>query len=529
MIFRKIVERMSVSSDRRGSSTKNVAVSLSVSILTLILSFFSRTVFVRTLSTEYLGLSGLYNNILSFLALSELGIGSAFSFALYKPLKEGDTRRLCSLMAAFRRFYTAIGLIILTMGLLLTPFLSFFIREMPENIPGIRLYFVLNVFSASVSYFFSYKRTLIICDQKEYISTLLFGVFRVFAVALQMIVLLCTGSYFWYLIVMISCGLMENLTAARIADILYPFLLDRHPAPLEPEESARLKKNTGAIFLHKLGGTLVFSSDNIIISKFVGLIPIGLYSNYALIITSIEGILNKAFVSLTASIGNLMASSEPEHHRQVFSHVLFLNCWIYGVASVCLLCLLDPFLHAWLGADYLLDQSVTVFAVLSFYLTGVRKTVLIFKDAAGVFTQDRYKPFIEGVVNILVSVPLAIRFGIQGVIFGTVFSTLAVAFWFEALVFFRHSFHQGIGGYLLTQALFFILNLTLAGGCFLLCSAIDAGPLGTLLMRIPICLILPSALYLLIFRRSGDFAYFRELGSSLLAKHGMMIGSKRKS
>ena len=526
--FKRIDERISVSSDRRGNSVKNVVVSLSVSILTLILSFFNRTVFVRALSAEYLGLNGLFSNILSFLALSELGIGGAFGFALYKPLKDGDTRKLSSLMAVFRRLYTIVGLTILAVGLLLTPFLSCFFRQMPENIPDIRLFFLLNVAGTAISYFFSYKRTLMICDQKEFLSTLLFGTFRVLAVAMQMIILLCTGSYFWYLIAMIGCGFAENLTAAHIADMLYPFLSDRHPAPLDPEERVRLKKNTAAIFLHKLGGTLVFSSDNIIISRFVGLIPMGLYSNYALIISSIDAILHKALVSLTASIGNLMVSSEKEHHRQIFSHVLFLNCWIYGAASVCLICLIDPFLRVWLGQEYLLDPSVLILAVVNFYLNGVRKTVLIFKDAAGVFTQDKYKPFIEGIVNILVSVPLAIRFEIQGVIFGTIFSTLAVAFWYEAFVFFRYSFQQGVGRYLLVQARFFLLNIALAISCYYLCALIEAGPLCTLLIRIPICLILPSTFYLIGFRRSGNLGYLRELKSSLLVKYGVRNASKRR-
>ena len=524
MNLKRILEKISASAGRRVNSTRNVTVSLAVSIFSLILSFFSRTVFINKLSAEYLGLSGLFSNILSFLFLSELGIGNAFSFALYKPLKDGDKGNLSSIMALFRKLYHIVGMIILVTGLLITPFLSFFLKNEPENIPDIQLYFVVMVVGTALSFLFSYKRILLISDQKEYISNLIFGIFRFLAAASQIIILLYTGSYFWYLIAMIGCGLMENLTAAYVANILYPFLSDKNPAPLSIEDRKELKKNTFAIFMHKIGGTLVFSSDNIIISKYVGLIPIGLYSNYALIITSIDGILNKAMLSLTASIGNLMTSSDSDYQQKIFSHVLLLNCWIYGAASVCLLCLMEPFLNLWIGSNYLLENTVLILAILSFYITGIRKTLLIFKDASGIFTQDKYKPLIEGLVNILVSIPLAIHFGIQGVILGTIISTLCVAFWFEAFVFFRNRFHRGFGEYLFVQLRFILLNFIIASLCCFLCKFINLNPLWNLLVRIPICLIVPSFIYLVIFRKTESFAYFQDLISPYIKKFGIRLG-----
>ena len=498
--------------DRRVSSARNAVTVLLVSLVTLVASFVNRTVFVRCLSAEYIGIGGLLSNLLSFLSLAELGIGSAIHFALYRSLEQGDIEKTKTLMAVYKRLYRWVGLAIFGVGVLLTPILPWLIKELPEtiSISDINLYYWMYLGNTSLSYFFSYKRALIICDQREYISTLTAGLFHVAAVALQSTVLLLTHSYTAFLVISLVFTLAENLTVSAIAERLYPFLREKPVKALSEQESQALKRNISAQFLHRVGGIVVFCSDNIIISKFVGLVETGLYSNYTLILTSVNSILNRMISSVTASVGNLMAGSEDDHSEAIFYHVLFLNAWLYGFASICLFCLYQPFIRLWLGKVYLLTDMTVIMIVTSFYINGVRLTLLIFKDASGVFAQDRYKPLVEGAVNILVSIPLAMRYGVTGVLLGTIISTLAVAFWYEALVFFRVRYGKGTGRYMLCQLRYLVLTALIALLCRTLCSAVPSTTPGAFFAQMAICMVVPNALYYFCFRKSADFAYLRE-------------------
>ena len=498
--------------DRRISSTRNAATVLLVSTVNLVTSFINRTVLVRCLSTEYIGLGGLLSNLLGFLSLAELGIGSAIHFALYQSLEQGNIEKTKALMAVYRRLYRWVGLVILGVGVLLTPILPRLIKELPESIsiPEMNFYYWMYLGSTALSYFFSYKRALIICDQREYIPTLISGLFHVVAVALRSSILLLTHSYTAYLAISLFLTLANNLTISAIADRLYPFLREKPVVGLSAQESQTLRRNISAQFMHRVGGIVVFSSDNIIISKFVGLMETGMYSNYTLILSSVNGILNRMISGVTASVGNLMAGSDNDHTESVFYHVLFLNAWLYGFASACLFCLYQPFIRLWLGEDYLLTDMTVAMIVANFYINGVRLTLCIFKDASGIFAQDRYKPLVEGVVNILVSIPLAIRYGVMGVLQGTVISTLGVAFWYEALVFFKVRYGKGVGKYLFCQLRYFVLAVLATLLCRALCAAIPSSTLGAFLVRIAICLIAPNALYYICFRKTVDFAYVRE-------------------
>lgn len=498
--------------DRRVNSARNASTVLLISLVTLVTSFVNRTVFVRCLSAEYIGLGGLLGNLLGLLSLAELGIGSAIHFALYRSLGQSDIEKAKSLMAVYRRLYRWVGFSILGIGVLLTPILPRLIKELPEtiSISEINLYYWMYLGSASLSYFFSYKRALIICDQREYISTLTGGLFHVVAVALQASVLLLTHSYIAYLAISLLLTLAENLTISSIANRLYPFLREKTVADLSTQELQTLRRNISAQFLHRVGGIVVFSSDNIIISKFVGLMEAGLYSNYTLILTSVNGILNRMISAVTASVGNLMAGSDDSHSESVFYHVLFLNAWLYGFASVCLLCLFQPFIRLWLGEDYLLTDMTVAMIVASFYINGIRLTLLIFKDASGIFTQDRYKPLVEAAVNILISIPLAIRYGVMGVLLGTVISTLTVAFWYEAYVFFRVRYGKGLGRYLFCQFEYLAITFLAVLLCRALCTVVPSDTPGAFLARMAICLLVPNVLFYICFKRTADFAYVKE-------------------
>ena len=500
-------------SSRSENGLRNIKVSLLVSVITILASFISRTVFVHHLSAEYLGLNSLFSNILSYLSLTELGIGSAVSFALYKPIKEGDNNKIRALMSEYQRLYVLVSAIIFLLGLLITPFLRSLIKEENRDIPLLEVYFLIYLLNLTMSLVLYCRRTIVICNQKEFILSFISGVFRLIVIAFQIGILVITGSYIGYLLVMLAFTIIEGIYVRRMTNRMYGDVFSTKAERLSIEERKVLKNNIFAIFMHKTGGVLVTSTDSIVISRFVGLYQGGLYSNYLLIIGAVTGILRKIFVSISASVGNLMAEDDMEHSEKVFYHILFLNCWGCGFISICFICLIQPFISAWIGTKYLLSDGVLYLAAASFYISMVRLPMIIFKEASGVFVQDRWKPIIEGAVNLAVSLILVQWYGISGVIIGTIFSDVAVAMWYEAKVFFRDRFNKGFGRYLAVQMGYLALNMSLALLSMGLCHAVTKGSLGdryifVIIVRLLICLVVPNVVYVLLFHKTESFRYF---------------------
>lgn len=498
---------------RSANSMRNATASLVVSLVTLIFSFIGRTVFVQCLSAEYLGLNGLFSNVLSLLSLAELGVGSALNYALYAPLKDGDTRKVQALMRIYRRIYIIVGVVIFALGAALTPLLPLLMKDAPTGIPtsSIMLYYLLQVVGTAMTYFFAHKRALLICDQREYVSTLSTGVCRIIMTVLQVAALYATGSYLIYLLVGIACAFAENLFIARMARKLYPYLRGSDAPRLDGGELRTIRRNVPAIFLHNIGGMVVFATDNIIISKFVGIVAVGVFSNYTLLLGAANTLIGKLLTSLQASIGNLMASDDDVHAESVFYHILFANASIYSFAATCLLCLLQPFMELWLGTDYLLPLEAVVALVASFYIGGVRFTLLMFKSASGVFRQDMYKPVVEGIVNLVVSIPLAIHLGIMGATIGTIISTVGVAFWYEAYTFFKVRYHKSPWRYLAVQFGYFVLCVAITTIAFALCTSYPVQGVFGLALRLVTCAALHAIAYGALFGRSEHFNYFRTI------------------
>jgi len=470
------------------------------------------------LTSTYLGLNGLFSNVLSFLSLAELGVGVAINYALYKPIAEGDTELVKSIMWLYRKLYRYIGCIVLAAGGALAPFLPYLIQDMPKDMPNIYLYYLLYVLNSGVSYFYTYKRSIIICSQKEYISTVTTTISEIILFILQIIVLAVSHSYGAYLAVAVIVTVAENLSISAIADYMYPYLKDKPVQALPKEVSADIKKNVFALMFHKIGSVIVFSTDNLIISRFVGLVAVGLYSNYTLIINALNLLLTKIFSSITASVGNLLLSNNKKHVEDVFYRVLFVNFWMRGFCAVALFCLFQPFILLWIGGDYLLSFSTVLIIVLNFYIGGMRSTVGLFRDASGIFWYDRYKPLIESALNIILSIPLAIHYGVAGVLLGTIGSTILVPFWFEAYVLFKYYFNKGIIEYLLRQLLYGVIAVLTGAGCFLLCTCADGYGLAAFAIRSIICAIVPNIIFSVIFCRTAEFKYFWNFIKNILKK-----------
>lgn len=491
---------------RTTNSLRNIKYSLIGQVVSLLANFLTRMIFVRVLSAEYLGINGLFTNILSILSFAEMGIGQAIVYSMYKPLSDKNEDTLIGLMDLYKKAYIYIGLTILILGGSLTPFLSFFIKEMP-NIDHIKIIYILFVINTASTYFFSYKRSFLIADQKKYIDAFYHYMYFTIRSILQIAILLITKDFLLYLIVQVIITIIENITISLKVDKLYPFLNSRKVISLDTNIKKSIIVNTKAMVFHKLGAVVVGGTDNLIISKFVGIVTVGLYSNYLLIIGALRQIFNIVFQSMIASIGNLGVTENNEKKLLVFSSIDLIGAWIYGFASICLIILFNPFIRLWLGEDYLFPPNVVLLIVISFYLSGRRKSVLAFRDALGLFWYDRYKPFFESIVNLVVSIYLAISLGISGVLLGTIISTLTTSFWIEPKVLYKYGLKSTVKSYFLKYVYYTIVIIVVGVITWLISSYFATNTLTSFIGKILVSIILPNIMFGLVFWKNKEFQY----------------------
>ncbi|MCF2595533.1 lipopolysaccharide biosynthesis protein [Pseudoflavonifractor phocaeensis] len=507
-----------MSESRIRNSTWNLLSTFGSTIVYDLGYFLLRAVFVRTLSEEYLGLEGLFSNILSLFSLMELGVGPALVVSLYQPVAEGNREKIKSLMRLYRKAYQIVGCCVAVVGLCLTPFLQYLIKDPPENIPHLRLIFLLYVLNTALSYFCIYKQSLFIAHQKNYLVTLWYNGARLMMLLVQGIVLLWTRNFILFLVVQICFTRGANLFISKKADQYYPHLKEGDVAPLDAESRQSIWKYAYASTLHGVGSNLVNSTDQIIISAFVGLVPGGLYSNYTMVTQALRSIMLKAFDSLTASVGNLNASADRAHLHTVFYRLLFLDLWLSGFISIGLFCMFQDLISLWVGPSFLLGWDVVLCLSVIFYLSSVRRTVLTFNSATGNYYHDRYKPLAEAAVNLVTSVLLARPLGVTGVALGTIISTVTVSFWVEPYILYknilRDSWRPYFGLVLRGTALTILAGVV----TFHLCCLVRGSGLLSFAGKFLICCLVPNLLFLLAYHRSEHLHYYLHLVQSVFKR-----------
>lgn len=502
---------------RTENSLRNIKFALVFQAASILVAFLTRKIFVLVLTQEYLGLDGTFSNILSMLSLAELGIGGAITYSLYKPLAEDDRAQITALMALFRRVYWTIGGIVALLGCALTPLLPVLIRDMPD-LPHIYLIYLLFILNTALSYFGVYKQSLIIADQRQYItSTCHYGLKMLLYLA-QALFLWLTHNYFVYLGLMLGATLAENLILTYQANRLYPYLKKTAPPPLPQETKQTILRNTKALLTHRVGGVVVFGTDNLLISAFVGSISVGLYSNYLMVTNGLKTAYGQLFRSLTASVGNLGATKDSEQALPVYWKVNFVGGWLFGFSAICLAVLFNPFIELWVGRQFWFSQEIVCLIALNFYVTGMREATLTFRDAYGLYWYDRHKPIAESVINLTVSAALAIPYGVAGIFLGTFLSTMTTCFWIEPVVLFHYGFHAPVKRYFLEYAANTLVTLATGAVVWWLCSLLPGSGMLLFCAKAAVCLVVGNLGYLLAYHRREEFRYFVALLTSRLLR-----------
>lgn len=417
-------------------------------ILDIALGLGYRYLFLKTLSIEYLGINSLFTNVLGVLSLAELGIANSIVYRLYEPISREDVDRVGELMAFFRHAYLLIGLVITLIGLAITPFLKFLIKDASEIPADVNLYvvFLLFLLQSSSSYLFAYKLTLLIADQKQYLHSVVITVITVIRYAIQFFILIATRDYTLTLVSGIAVTIILNWAFSLWVSRKYRSVF-QVTSRLGKQDRKAIYKDTSAAMLHKIGGTVLSSTDNILLSKFIGLAVTGIYANYSMIISSVFGVIDTFFSGFTSSLGNAHAVLDKDSRYELYRRSLFINLFIVGLTTVCIFGLIDDFLLVWLREAYFLEESVVILLSISYYLNGARIISCSYTTACGLFVRDRIRPIIEATLNLVISIVALKIIGIGGIFLGTIISSLLTVFWREPLLLYRYAFERSVGEY----------------------------------------------------------------------------------
>ena len=342
-----------------------------------LIGFIAQKIFINTLGQTYLGINGLFTNIISMLSIADLGIGAAITYNLYKPIAEDNKERISILINFYKKSYRVIALIILILGCIIMPFLTSIVSEEDIQNVNANIYFIFALFliDTVASYLLTYKRSMLYANQKNYIISLVHIGYVLILNIIQIIILLFTHNYYLYLIIKIICRITENIIITNIVNKIYPYLKEKVTSKLDAETRTDINRRLKASIFHNIGGFVVLGTDNIIISKFLGISVVGLYSNYYLIINTVNTLLSQIFSGITASLGNLLVEKNNGKAYDIAKKLMFVNFWIYSFATIAIYEIINPFIKVWLGENFLFDNLTVLILSLNFYFQVMRRTM----------------------------------------------------------------------------------------------------------------------------------------------------------
>lgn len=476
--------------------------------VSLLASFLSRTVFIYTLGKYYLGVNGLYTEILSFLSFAELGFGSAMAFALYGPVERCEDEKVRELMQFYKVTYRIIALVVLFFGIIVTPFLQFIVKGAEGlSLFELRLYFVIFLVNTVTTYFVTYKFGYSNALQESYVSTNVDTITNLACVSAQLLALALTRSFLIYLLANTITLIVSRFFVSIYMNRRYPILRERPKNELSKQDQKGILNEVKGLAVHQFAGVAVHATDSIIISSIptLGVSVVGAVSNYNLVINAVSAIVLIIFNSVVAGFGNLAVTSSKEHFEKVFEETNFANFWIYGVFTVCFVVLLTPFVTLWAGFDYVIDSASLVFIIFNFYLQGQSTIYNNARIAKGNFNMDKWWSLLQAFVNLFVSVFAALRFGLVGVYVGTVASRLIFVICRPCSTY-RFLFGR--------SPLEYFKKLLLYLGCVVVATVVCASVCAPLLANLSwitvivsavICLIVPNIIFYFIFKNSHEY------------------------
>lgn len=495
---------------RKANSLRNIAAGFLYRIVGLLLPFIIRTLFINCLGEAYLGLNSLLTSVLNVLNLTEFGFANAITYKMYQPAAVNDTKRLSELLSVYRKIYRIIGILILIGGGSLIPVLPKLIKDgCPDSVNLYLVYMVYLVNSALSYLLFSYRGTLFSAYQRLDIQSVINTSVLLVSNVFQVVVLVCVRDYYAYVFLMPLFTVINNVMVYMVTKKRFPRVVGN--LKVDKGVYFAILKSAGAMFGHKLNYVIVSAADNIVISSFLGLVLLAKYGNYFTILSAVMGFMDTVIQALLPSVGNLLVEGNAEKNTRMFHIMSFAQYWFTGWCSICLACMYQPFMCLWMGEEMLLDMGIVLLLALYLYSYKARAVVLLFKDAAGMWSADLLKPYVSALCNIALNILLVKIIGLYGVIVSTIVVFLFINFPWESFVLIKRFSEVSIERFMANFVLCLIVFLLTGCATYQVCGLVRIEGIAGLLIRTSLCVVVPNCIIAGCFWKRKEVKEMREI------------------
>lgn len=491
--------------ERGKNATRNMVFGIVQVTYSQLMPFVIRTIIIYLMGIQYAGLNSLFTSILSVLNLAELGVGSAMVFSMYKPIAEDDKVTICALMKLYRTYYRVIGLIILVIGIVITPFIPKLIKgTIPGELNIYVLYFMNLVATVLTYWLYGYKNCLLSAHQRNDIVYKIGIATSTITYILQILVLSIKHDYYYYLAISLFMNAAYNIISAMIVDKLFPQY--RAKGKLSKKQVSEINHRVKDLFTLKIGNVVVGYVDTIIISTFLGLKSLAIYQNYYFIISAVFGFVTVVFKSCTAGIGNSIIVETEEKNLNDLKKFTLMISWIGGFCCSCFAGMYQPFMTLWVGKKLLLNYNYVILFCVYFYVLIIDSLLNLYKDAAGVWHKDRFRPLVTALVNLVMNLIMVQFWGLYGIILSTIISMLFVGIPWLYHNLFSVLFHNGSKTYL-SQLLMYSLTAVISTTICMIISLNTniKSSIVSLIFNALIGILIPNCIFFVLYRKKSEF------------------------
>lgn len=476
-------------------------------LVTIVMPFVIRTVLIKTLGIDYVGLGNLFTSILIVLGFAELGFSNAIVYFLYDPVARDDRKKICAWVSLYRRICRIISISIFSIGVMVSPFLKYLIKGGYPNDINIYILFFIYLLNTVFSYlFYSYKKALFYAYQRRDIESKVTSSVMLLIYIVEIAVLLLFKNFYVYVVCLPVATIAINNFSAISVTKMYPWL--KCEGQVDKTDIHNLKNKMKSLIGHKIGYVAVNSEDNIIISSFLGLASVTTFTNYNYIISAVSSLVAVFYRSILAGIGNSTIKYSKEKNYNDFLNLNFISCWIIGWCSVCFICLFQPFISLWVGNKMLLDFNTVILFVISFYFMQIRNIVITYKDAVGMWDKDFYKPYVILIINLVLNIWFVNIFGIKGVLIATIFTSIAIGMPWESYVLHKYYFGVSVFRYYIETFIYFSAVCIVSGITYFLANQVVVdSQLVSLFFKMIVCIFVPNTIFLFLSYRTNRFKY----------------------
>lgn len=505
--------------NRKKNATRNIIFGTCLKLYQIVVPFLMRTIMIYFMGVQYLGLNSLFTSVLQVLNLAELGVGSAMVYSMYKPVAEHDNNTICALMGLYRKYYRIIGMVVLAAGCVIIPFVPHLIKsDVPEGI-NIYVLYVMNLLATVFTYWlYAYKNSILQAYQRNDIVSKVTIITDTIKYILQIFTIIFLKNYYMYVLVLILLQIASNIITAAVVTRMYPEY--RCKGSLPKEEVAQINSRIRDLFTSKIGAVIVNSADTVVISAFLGLTVLAIYQNYFFIISSVIAFIAVVFNSCTAGIGNSIIVETKEKNYNDFKKFTFLIAWIAGFCTVCIVCLMQPFMNIWMNGNekLMLGMSEVVCFCIYFFVYEIQQLLLTYKDAAGMWHEDKYRPLVTALTNLALNIIMVQFFGLYGVLLSTVISIIFIGMPWLFYNLFTVLFKRNAAKYVIRVVYYTVITIVISIITYSVCSLVPFTGIAELIVKLIICIIVPNLLFFATLFKFEEFGQVKALVKGILKR-----------